>query len=114
MASFSRNTKTNTRLPIWDTTGGENHQFFCANCLLTKPAVCGIIKVGVQRAGNDSGGPIFRSLPPYAKFLRLLATFHMRQIFPEKCRGPIGSPYVLLISPKGRSVHNFPQRAPAF
>ena len=35
------------------------------------------------RAADEGQGPIFRSHTPYAKFLRLLATFHMHPIFPE-------------------------------
>ena len=39
--------------------------------------------MGVRRALDGRQGPISRPHTPYAKFLRLLATFHMRQIFPE-------------------------------
>ena len=74
--------------------------FFCVNCLLTSQPQCGIIVVGVRRAGNECGGPTFRSDTPYAKFSRLLATFHIRQIFPETAGG--------------RSVRHMRQRALEF
>lgn len=32
MANFSRNTKTNTRLPIWDTIGGDTMEIKCPYC----------------------------------------------------------------------------------
>ena len=70
--------------------------FFVRFYLLTSWPQCGIIVVG-QRALDGRQGPNFRSHTPYAKFLRLLATFHMRPIFPENRRGPIGSPYAILI-----------------
>jgi hypothetical protein len=61
--------------------------FFCANCLLTSQPRCGIIVVGIERAAYGGGVPNFRSHTPYAKFLRLLATFHMHPIFPETAGG---------------------------
>ena len=32
MASFSRNTKTNTRLPIWEGIGGDTMKIKCPYC----------------------------------------------------------------------------------
>ena len=55
--------------------------FFCANCLLTSQPQCGIIVVG-QRAADEGQGPISRPDTPYGKFQILLATFHMRPVFP--------------------------------
>ena len=87
MAVSSRNTAMNTPSPTLEMIGGENHQLFffifVRFYLLTSQPQCGIIVVGVERAADGGQGPIFRSVPPYAKFLRLLATFHMRPIFPE-------------------------------
>ena len=100
MAVSLKNTKTNTPLPIWGGTGGENHQFFCANYLLTSWPRCGIIVVGVERAADGGGVPNFRSHTPYAKFQILLATFHMYPIFPETAGG--------------RSVRHMRQRARDF
>jgi hypothetical protein len=100
MASFSSSTKMNTPLPIWGTTGGENHQFFLCKLPIDKACRLWYNNSGGQRVAHGGGDPIFRSVHPYAKFLILLATFHMRQIFPEK--------------PGGRSVRHmlylFPRR----
>ena len=82
-AVFLRNTKTNTPLPIWGTTGGENHQFFLCKLPIDKLASMWYNSSGDQRALDGRQGPIFRSHTPYAKFQILLATFHMRPIFPE-------------------------------
>ena len=75
----------NTPSPTLEMIGGENHQLFffifVRFYLLTSQPQCGIMVVG-QRALDGRQGPISRSDTPYAIFLRLLATFHMRPIFP--------------------------------
>ena len=103
MEASLRNTKTNTPSPTLEIIGGENRQLFffifVRFYLLTSQLRCGIIIV-VERAAYGGGVPIFRSHTPYAKFSRLLATFHMRQIFPETAGG--------------RSVRHMRQRALEF
>ena len=103
MAVSLRNTGMNTPLQTLEIIGGENRQlffYFCAVLPIDKPASMWYNRSGVRRAGNECGGPTFRSDTPYAKFLRLLVTFHMRPIFPETAGG--------------RSVRHMRQRALGF
>ena len=81
-----RSTKTNTPLPTLEIIGGENRQlFFLFLCGLPidKPASMWYNSNGVQRAGVGRPGPNSRSVPPYANFLLLLATFIWPQFFPK-------------------------------
>jgi hypothetical protein len=50
--------------------------------VLTNAARCGIIERGFNGPGTIVEARISGLIPPYAIFLRLLATFHMRLIFP--------------------------------
>lgn len=50
--------------------------------LLTNAAGCGIIERGFNGPGTTVEARISDLIPPYANFLLLLATFHMRLIFP--------------------------------
>lgn len=55
---------------------------FCINCLLTKPAACGIIKVD-QRAAHKRAAPKFRSGPHMQNFCSIQPTFIWPPIFPK-------------------------------
>ena len=57
--------------------------FFCANCLLTNAATCGIIEVGINGPDTAVRARIPDLIPPYAKFLLLLAVFCPQTFFPK-------------------------------
>ena len=72
--------------------------------VLTFAARCGIIERGVQRAGNDSGGPNFRSDTPICNFSATSSDFPYAPGFPVKWdpEGPIGKPHIVNTSIESR------------
>ena len=67
---------------IYETTSQLGGFLFL--CKMPIDKACGLWynRGGAGRAGNECGGPTFRSDTPYGKFQILLATSHMRPVFP--------------------------------
>jgi hypothetical protein len=87
MASFSRNTKTNTRLPIWDTTGGENHQFFLCKLPIDKTCRLWYNKGGGSTGRERQWRPDFPIGIPICEIFATSSDFSYAPDFSRKGRG---------------------------